>query len=248
MPAGRKRPADAGLAFLEAIDNEDVLGMVDVLLPGERQALRGPLSELVDELRRLEVLSDDADASAVSGVDFVVENPTVVQDATNVDDIYNLTLSADLTGSIDGEELPVGDWIRDELGDELADLDETDTEEDTTFELTAVEEDGRWYLSMFHTIAESARAEAGEPEIPEEGVTPAGGDSPEAAMDVLLDAVEDLDLEAMIAALDPDEAQALQRYAPLFLDDAQAELDASLDESPLDVSITDRSYTVDGSG
>ena len=88
-----------------------------------------------------------------------------------------------------------------------------------------MEEDGRWYLSLFYTSAESAREEAGDEDIPEEGVTPDGGDSPEAAMDAILDAVEDLDLEAMIAALDPDEMQALQRYAPLFLDDAQAELD-----------------------
>ena len=44
-------------------------------------------------------------------------------------------------------------------------------------------------------------------------------------MDDVLDGVEQLDLEAIIASLNPDEFQALQRYAPLFLDDAQAELD-----------------------
>ena len=53
-----------------------------------------------------------------------------------------------------------------------------------------------------------------------------------------------LDLEAMIGALDPGETQALQRYAPLFLEDAQAELD----EAAFELSIDDRSYVVDGSG
>ncbi len=241
---GAATPEEAGLAFFEALGNEDLVGMVDVMLPGERDALRGPLTDIVDELTRLEVLSDEADASAVTGVDFVVEDASVVEESTNVGDIVNLTMRADVTGSIDGAELPVGDWIRDEFGDELGDIDETDTAEGGELRLTAVEEDGRWYLSLFHTIAESAREEAGGEDIPDEGVTPAGGDSPEAAVDVLFDSVEALDIEAMIAALDPGEMQALQRYAPLFLDDAEAELA----EAPVEVSITDRSYSVDGSG
>ena len=41
---GAATPEEAGLAFFEAIGNEDLLGMVDVMLPGERDALRGPLS------------------------------------------------------------------------------------------------------------------------------------------------------------------------------------------------------------
>jgi hypothetical protein len=241
---GAATPEDAGLAFVEAIGNEDLLGVVDVLLPGERDALGGPLSDIVDELQRLEVLSDDADESAISGVDFEFEDVSVDADATNVDDIANLTIDATVTGSVNGEELPVGEWLRDELGDELDELDETDTTEGESLNITAVEEDGRWYLSWFYTSAENAREEAGGEDIPGEGVTPAGGDSPEAALDVLLDAVEELDLEALIAGLDPNEAQALQRYAPLFLDDAQAELD----EVPLEITVDDRSYRVEGSG
>ena len=85
---------------------------------------------------------------------------SVDADATNVDDIANLTIDATVTGSISGEELPVGDWLRDELGDELSDLDETDTSEGDPLHVTAVEEDGRWYLSLFFTSAESAREEA----------------------------------------------------------------------------------------
>ena len=37
--------------------------------------------------------------------------------------------------------------------------------------------------------------------------------------------VDDLDLEALIASLNPNEAEALQRYAPMFIDEAQAGLD-----------------------
>ena len=73
---------------------------------------------------------------------------------------------------------------------------------------------------------------------PSEGVVPAGGDSPEAAMDVLLDAVERLDLRSDASPPSTrDEFEALQRYAPLFLDDAQAELDDGVVSTS---SITDR--------
>ena len=40
-------------------------------------------------------------------------------------------------------------------------------------------------------------------------------------MQAMFDAVDDLDLEAMIAVLNPNEAEALQRYAPMFIDEAQ---------------------------
>ena len=53
-----------------------------------------------------------------------------------------------------------------------------------------------------------------------------------------------LDLEDMIATLDPSEAEALQRYAPLFLDEAQSELD----DLGIDWSISDTAYTVTGEG
>lgn len=73
---------------------------------------------------------------------------------------------------------------------------------------------------------------------------PKGADSPEGAVDQLFAAVSDLDLEDMIATLDPTEAEALQRYAPLFLDEAQIELD----DVGLEWAITDTAYTVTGDG
>src|SRR5690606_32957592 len=59
-----------------------------------------------------------------------------------------------------------------------------------------------------------------------------------------LDSVEELDLELLIQSLHPGDAAALQRYAPLFLDDAQA----VLDEVPLEWRITTREFRVEGDG
>ncbi len=251
---GAATPEEAGLALLTALENEDVLGMMDVLLPGERETLQEPMVEVTDELSRIEVLSADASLADVAGVDIELQDERVEVEETNVDDIVNLEISARGTGTIDGEQLPIGDLVADNLPDDtdLSDLDasgEADQEELETLPITAVEQDGRWYLSVFHSVAENARRSAEEPvDIPTEGVAPVGGDSPEDAVDAFLGGVQDLDLETIIASLNPDEFQALQRYAPIFLDDAQADLDQAVADEGVTVKIADPEYTVSGSG
>jgi hypothetical protein len=251
---GAATPEEAGLALLTALENEDVLGMMDVLLPGERDTLKEPLVDLTEELSRLEVLSPDASLSDVAGVDIELQDERVRVEETNVPDIVNLEITARGTGTIDGEQLPIGDLVADNLPDDtdLADLDvsgQADPDELETLPITAVEQDGRWYVSMFHTVAEQARRSA-EPavDVPADGVMPAGGDSPEDAVDAFLGGVQDLDLEKLISSLNPDEFQALQRYAPIFLDDAQASLDQAVADGGVKVKFADPDYSVSGSG
>jgi hypothetical protein len=248
---GAPTPEQAGLDLLTAIENEDVLGAIDVLLPGERETLREPVTGMIDELRRLEVLSSDADASAVAGVDIVFEDERVEVAETNVDDIANLDIFATASATVDGEQLPIGDLLLDNIDSPLSELDADAPPEggDSPLEITAVEEGGRWYLSLFHTIAEANRqAQVDPPDIPEEGLEPLGGDGPEDAVDAILTGLEQLDVATIVAALNPEEFQALQRYAPIFLESAQDSLDQSLEESGLTIEIADPEYTVSGSG
>ena len=241
---GAESPEAAGLALLDALDQEDVLGVVDLLLPGERETMREPLVELVDELSRIEVLSDDATLEKVSGVEVQIEDGSVDVEATNIEDIVNLRISATATATVDGEALPIGDLVLDIAEGEPSELDVAEpAPEQLEIPITAVREDGRWYLSAGYTIAEAARAETGE-DIPETGVAPVGGDTPEDAMDNLIEGLEALDLTRLVSALNPDEFQALQRYAPLFLADAQA----ALDEQSVTLTAEDAEYTVSGDG
>ncbi len=242
---GADTAEDAGLSLLSALENEDILGMVDVLLPGERETLRDPVTDLVAELSRLEVLTSDASLSDVGGVDVVIESEAAAATPTNVEDITNVELSGTISVSVDGEALPIGDLIYDnvpEADPAEADVEATDPEP-FQLPLTAVREDGRWYVSLFHTVAELARAET-DLEIPAEAIEPTGGDSPEDAFDAFLDGVEMLNLEAIIAALNPQEFQALQRYAPAFIGEGQAELDAA----GIDVTLDEADYAVEGDG
>lgn len=244
---GASTPEDLGLGLLQAIENEDVLGVIDVLTPGERDVLGEPLVELVSELTRLEVLSPEADLSKLAGIDVELADERVVATSTNVADIVNVDLAATATVRLDGAALPLGELLTDNMDDEmLAEVRETnltDTEQ-LDVRLTAVEEGGRWYFSLLHTVAELARSESSDMPIPVDGIGADGAETPEMAFDQLLDRVEAIDLSGVLRTLNPGEAAALQRYAPLFLDDAEAEIA----EVPLRWAITTREFRVDESG
>lgn len=244
---GYESPTAAAEAFFASIASEDVIGAMDAVLPGEQAAFRQPLIDVIGEMRRLEIASDTADMSAVAGIDIEFADLEFVEQPTNVDDITNVEVNGSASIAVDGAAIPLGDLILDAVGDSDA-MNETFEGEDPIedYVFTTVRDGGGWYVSLGYTVAERARWETGEDEIPspDAAVQPAGGATPEEGMDVMLDAVEDLDLEGMIAALDPNEFAPLQRYAPLFLDDAQK----MVDDAGAEMSIEDREYTVDQDG
>ena len=243
---GAASPSELGTALFTAIDNEDVLGVTDLLLPGERDLFRQPMIDLVSELSRLEVLAPEADLANIAGVDITLGGTSVTARPTNVPDIVNVDLHADVSATVDGKAFPIGDLVTDNMNpDDVAEI--RGTVETTTDELdgtiTAVEQDGRWYFSIFYTAAEMTRADTTH-DVPDTGIGSDGADSPEAAFGLMLDRIQALDVAGMIRDLNPGEAAALQRYAPLFLADAEA----AVADVPFQVAITDRKFHVDGDG
>ena len=157
---GAASPEELGEAFMESIDQEDVLGAIDLLLPGERDTFSEPVQELVSELKRFEVLSRGCVARRRQRPRRHCSRiATCSVEGTNVDDIVNITMFADATATVNGEELPIGDLVTDSFGEDVEMGELTDPKSGLDFELpmTAVEEDGRWYLSYFYTLAEDAR-------------------------------------------------------------------------------------------
>jgi hypothetical protein len=240
---GASSPEAVGLELFEALGNEDALGVIDLLLPGERETFRQPVIDLFDNLRRIEVIDPSASLGKVGGLDFEFSDLQVNTESTGADDIVKVVVDGSVTSSVDGAKVPIGSLLVDEVFDgERPDMTmESETDEVGGSTFAAVERDGRWYLSLFYSVAESAR---GDSDVPDRGVEADGADSPDGAVDQLLSALEAQDLEGIIATLDPTEAEALQRYAPLFLDDAQQ----ALRDAEITWSITDRVYSVDGSG
>lgn len=244
---GAASPDELGQQFLDAIEGEDVLGIIDTLLPGERDTLGQPFIDTMTELQRLEVLASDFDLSQLAGLDIQLADRSVAVETTNVDDIVHVGLVADVTVTVDGSAIPIGDLVEDNLPeDALTELRGSKaTETDTfDFDLTAVRDDDRWYFSVWYSVAEAARADSGYSEIPVTGVGAVGAESPEVALDRFVEQIETLDVRGIIQSLDPYEAAALQRYAPLFL----ADIEAAVSEVPTSIDVIEYDFRFEGDG
>ncbi|MEP7046197.1 MAG: hypothetical protein ABI949_05945 [Ilumatobacteraceae bacterium] len=241
---GAASPTEVGTRLMDALGSEDALGVVDLLLPGERDMMRRPLIDLVDNLKRLEVVDGSASLNKVGGLDISFDDVQVDPTATNVNDVSDIRITATGTASVDGATVPIGNLLIDEaFGGQRPKIADTEPQSgDVDVRLATVKHGGRWYLSAFYSIAENARR-AGD-DIPETGVVAHGADTPEGAVQAIFDAVGNLDIEALIAALNPNEAEALQRYAPMFIDDAQK----SLDDANAKIAFSDTKYSVSGTG
>lgn len=251
---GADSPEAAVEAFVAALNDEDVLGALDVLLPGERDTLKDPMVRLVSELQRIDVLDETADLSKVGGIDLQIDL-TRTETAEVADDIVSVGVVGAASAVVDNERLPIGDLLVDEAFDGErptggADEETTIGSDDAPAPITTVERDGRWYVSLMYSIAEIARARADAGPVPaaDQAVAAQGASSPQAAMDQFLDRAVALDLEGIIGALNPNEAEALQRYAPLFLPDANAAVDEMLNETGLELTIEDVKYDVEIDG
>ena len=240
---GAANPTEVGTRLMDALSQEDALGVVDLLLPGERDMMRQPLIDMVDNLKRLEIVDDTATLQKVGGLDITFADVQVEPTETNVNDVSDIRITATGTASVDGATVPIGKLLIDEaFGGDRPELGSDPQDSDIDWKLATVQHDGRWYLSAFYSIAENARQSGVD--IPETPIVAHGSDSPEGAVQAIFDAVDDLDLESLIAALNPNEAEALQRYAPMFLDAAQR----SLDDTDAKISFSDIKYSVTGSG
>jgi hypothetical protein len=220
-------PEEAVERLFAAVSDEDVLGVLEALPPSERDALSGNLSQIVEELKRLEVLARDADLGRVAGLDLAFENLEL--STTSLGDDVSVVRVEGGTARyrVVPQQLPLGDLVRDLFGDELPAEPESGSEEITSeddVQLATIKEDGRWYVSIWYSVAEAARKDAGKP-VPAfgRGLEAKGASSPEAAVRQLVAAAADLDARRAFELLPPDEARALHDYAPLFLDDLERE-------------------------
>ena len=245
---GAETPEALADEMLGAMEGEDVLGLVDLMLPGERESLGEPMIDTVAELQRLEILSSDLDLGSLDGFDIMIEQHTTEVEQLGVDDIVMLHMSADATVTVDGDAIPMGAVITDRLSED--DIDQMRGSSVTESELlemsmAAVEHDGAWYLSLWYTAAEAARAEAEVGDIPADGIGAVGADSPEGVVDLFAEHVAALDIRGIVQLLDPAEAEALQRYAPLFLGEAERVAD---EIDGVEIRVTDTEVRVEGEG
>jgi hypothetical protein len=240
---GAASPNEVGTRLIDSLSQEDALGVVDLLLPGERETMRQPLIDIVDNLKRLEVADNTATLSKVGGFDISFKAVHVVAMPTNVGDITNIEITGTGTTTVDGKTVPIGNMLIDKaFNGKRPNMDSDASSSDIDWKLATVNRGGRWYLSAFYSLAEQIRSSSDD--IPVTGLTVRGSTTPEGAVQAMFDAVDGLDLEALIGAMNPNEAEALQRYAPIFIDDAQQ----ALDDQSTKIKFSDTKFSVTGSG
>lgn len=227
--SGASSPQEAMSSAIDALQDGDFLGLIDVVLPAERDMMRDPFVKGIKELKRLGVLGESSSAET-SFIKYSMDNMSIRTEPVS-DDVARVFLSGTMTteASSTVELGPVFEGLEGfEERSKLSDLvDESSIVEVTEVRdamFAAVRYKDRWYLSLGYSIAESVRREAGSP-MPETGIAPAGASTPEAAVEAFMSNVESLDMAGLIANLHPGELGALQRYAPMFISDAQESVD-----------------------
>ena len=253
---GAETPEIAVDAMIEALNNEDFVTLAEMIEPSERRTIVEPvIAEVLPELVRLGIFSEEIDAGDVEGVDweFTDVEYRVESLAQNPDMVHVFFTGGEVATQFSADEFPMGDLIRDQLGDDVED-DERQVEEleDGDDPLTFVQRDGRWYFSGLFTMAEAARLEVGE-RLPRMSESPAtlGSESPEAAVEAMIAEFVEFDLEGLIGRMDPEEMAVLYRYSPLFLEEAQRELDdyeAELRAENYRWSVEDLDFDVESNG
>ena len=221
---GASTPEAAVQRLFDALSNEDFIGVLESLRPSERAVLTGRIKAMSQELGRLKILSSDLNLSDVRGLDLSFTGLTY-RTASLSDQISAVVVTAGrLNYRIDPAASPLGEFVRD-LMKGASTRPVTGTEEIGTDQpvFVAVQDAGKWHVSLGYSIAEQARRGAGlQPPAFGSGVPARGAASPEAAVDQFLRAAVRLDVRRIIELMPPGEAGALHDYAPLFLSGLEA--------------------------
>lgn len=239
---GPATPEAAVDQLFAALGNEDALGVLASLPPGERDTLRPLAQDMAEELTRLGVLDDSFELGGVGGVDLEFEDLTyeVNELADGIATVH--VIGGTVRGRYELAELPLGETLTDLLWDgEVPQESDESTERispDDEVSLVTVRRDGGWHVSLWYSIAEAAREDSGLPAPPfGNGVPAVGADSPEDAVQQMFAAMGDLDVRRLVELSPPEEMAALHDYAPLFLDEAEDAVRALKEDSDLQIRV-----------
>lgn len=226
---GAPDPESAVDSMLAALEDNDIVGMIDAMAPGEREVMQDSLNDYVDELTRLGVLSDDTDLKKVPGFTVDFEGMQYAVDERN-DRVSLVEITGgDVTFSTQLAELPLGDVITDRIGgdypedaeNETVDIGEALASGDgDPLRIGVIDDDGRWYVSFFYTVAELAASDAGY-EMPEDPIPADGAGSPEEAVVEMVQAIAASDVTRVIELMPPDEMAALHDYGEILVEQAE---------------------------
>jgi hypothetical protein len=238
-PGGADSPEEAVQAFADALEREDVLGMIDVALPEELSALRAVFEDATSEVERVGILDESFALDAVAGIDVAIPGLILTTEHLDTDLAVVTATGGSFDAAFDPALFPLGSIVREVVGDDLvaSRLSQPLSGTDPSVMLATVARDGRWYVSLGFTVAEYARLAVGAELPPPTAIERVGLESAEAAALTFYERLAALDIEGAIAMMAPGEGDALLRYSPLFVPHADAVVESSRAEG-LSLSIS----------
>lgn len=242
---GAGSPEEAVTELVDGLTRQDPVAALRLLNPGEVEGLDDVLTTVRGRLKEAGVSSDDRllDAATVSVSGLEVEADPLGEHASRV-----YVDRGTLTVDIDPDKLPERlAQLRPALAKEHTwDLDLSTLLEQAGMDeapfLTTVEVDGRWYVTLLGTageyVAEATDNQGGDYDyLDGDEPEPKVASSPEGALDQVMDAARDNDVEALVAAMPQDEVGVLQAYTDLAQDlIADYGVSYSLDPGPIRTS------------
>jgi hypothetical protein len=231
--AGASSPKAAVQKLVADLNNSDLLGVLDDLAPAEKRALADPIREDISTLKRLHVLNSGADPNKVSAVQFRASGVSYADKTVTVNDsVQVVTITGGtLRVSADAAKIPLtsqflhaafpGGGAPSGTSTATTDLGSLTKDGGQPLQVAVQKVDGRWYPSLFYTIAQNAaaNAHAGAPS-PSDRIAAAGAGTPEDAAKGLLLAATKGDWRHVIELTSPTEMAVLHDYGSLLLQNA----------------------------
>ncbi len=224
---GQTTPAAAASALFSAVGNNDLLGAAAQLDPVEAHLFADMTGDILTELKRLGVVKADVKPDSVTGVTITTKDlayaaaPQQINDHISIVNLTGGTITATFSGS-----LPFSDKINEAFPDLKDSVHPSTSTVDIANEvaklghpirIATVKRDGKWYPSLFYTIADNwAYSEKGG-DYTLSPIAPRGSATPQDAMNTFLDMATTGSAAGVIATLSPDEMGVLQDYGSLII-------------------------------
>jgi hypothetical protein len=211
--SGAGSPTAAVQRVVGDLQQSDLIGVLDDLAPGERTALSGAAQSDIDSLKRLGVLSPDANGNSISGISIKTNAITYGKPVTINDHVQVVPITGgSVDVSADAAKLPftqkilslmtgqprVNQHVQIPLGTRIA----------------AEKVGDSWYTSIFYTIADTA-AKHTVPS-PADAIPARGAATPEDAVLSFVRAAMNRDYRGLIGLISPDELGALHDYGGML--------------------------------
>ncbi|HET9059858.1 MAG TPA: hypothetical protein VFN61_08045 [Acidimicrobiales bacterium] len=242
---GAATPEAAVQDLLSAVQNSDVIGVMDDLAPGERAALAPGVEDIFGQLKRIGVFSSGADLHDITGLSANFSGYKLSTQQLSPA-VAAVTISGGTAaGTLDPNSIPLGSYFKSlAIAATTGQVQRGTSLDPGSGIIGTTQVDGKWYVSIGYTTALDWLQSLGKPLAPPAGaLTPAGASTPQGAVQQLVSSMANMNLRSLIADLDPGELAALDAYAPLFIDQAQSAIDTV--KSQVSITFTMPSMTIE---